>query len=50
MLRSASANANRCEELLDLPNHTEVCAACLSAPVHQLYGYTVTTPELRTGE
>ncbi|CAE7942815.1 Cfap97d1 [Symbiodinium sp. KB8] len=25
-----------------------VCAACLSAPVHQLYGYTVTTPELRT--
>lgn len=23
-----------------------VCAACLSAPVHQLYGYTVTTPEL----
>mmetsp|Transcript_37513 Transcript_37513/g.83776 ORF Transcript_37513/g.83776 Transcript_37513/m.83776 type:complete len:250 (+) Transcript_37513:164-913(+) len=25
-----------------------VCAACLSAPVHQLYGFTVTTPELRT--
>lgn len=25
-----------------------VCAACLSAPVHQLYGYTVTTPELGT--
>merc|ERR1719436_1017846 len=24
-----------------------VCAACLSAPVHQLYGFTVTTPELR---
>lgn len=23
-----------------------VCAACLSAPVHQLYGFTVTTPEL----
>jgi hypothetical protein len=23
-----------------------VCAACLSAPVHQLFGYTVTTPEL----
>ena len=28
---------------------TQVLAACLSAPVHQLYGYTVTTPELRTG-
>ena len=26
----------------------QVFAACLSAPVHQLYGYTVTTPELRT--
>jgi len=25
-----------------------VCAACLSAPVHQLYNYTVTTPELAT--
>mmetsp|Transcript_77092 Transcript_77092/g.223040 ORF Transcript_77092/g.223040 Transcript_77092/m.223040 type:complete len:277 (+) Transcript_77092:83-913(+) len=25
-----------------------VCAACLSAPVHQLYGFTVTTPELAT--
>lgn len=25
-----------------------VCAACLSAPVHQLYGFTVTTPELQT--
>jgi hypothetical protein len=25
-----------------------VCAACLSAPVHQLYGFTVTTPELRS--
>lgn len=24
-----------------------VFAACFSAPVHQLYGYTVTTPELR---
>lgn len=24
-----------------------ICAACLSAPVHQLYGFTVTTPELR---
>lgn len=23
-----------------------VCAACLSAPVHQMYNYTVTTPEL----
>lgn len=23
-----------------------VCAACLSAPVHQLYGFTVSTPEL----
>lgn len=25
-----------------------VCAACLSAPVHQLYGFTVTTPELQS--
>jgi len=25
-----------------------VLAACLSAPVHQLYGFTVTTPELQT--
>lgn len=25
-----------------------VCAACLSAPVHQMFGYTVTTPELAT--
>jgi len=25
-----------------------VMAACLSAPVHQLYGFTVTTPELAT--
>lgn len=25
-----------------------VCAACLSAPVHQLYGFTVSTPELAT--
>uniref|UniRef100_A0A7S2KHC3 Mitochondrial carrier protein n=1 Tax=Zooxanthella nutricula TaxID=1333877 RepID=A0A7S2KHC3_9DINO len=25
-----------------------VCAACLSAPVHQVYGFTVTTPELAT--
>ena len=24
-----------------------VCAACLSAPVHQVYGFTVTTPELK---
>ena len=49
--RGAQVSLSRCEELLDLhdlPNHTEVCAACLSAPVHQLYGYTVTTPELRT--
>ena len=48
--RDARVSFCKCEELLDLPNHTEVCAACLSAPVHQLYGYTVTTPELRTGE
>lgn len=26
-----------------------VMAACLSAPVHQLYNYTVTTPELASG-
>lgn len=25
-----------------------VCAACLSAPVHQLYGFIITTPELST--
>merc|ERR1719291_794651 len=25
-----------------------VMAACLSAPVHQLYGFTVTTPELQS--
>lgn len=25
-----------------------VCAACLSAPVHQMYNYNVTTPELQT--
>ena len=40
--RDARVSFCKCEELLDLPNHTEVCAACLSAPVHQLYGYTVT--------
>jgi len=25
-----------------------ICGACLTAPIHQLYGFTVTTPELAT--
>merc|ERR1719464_1644861 len=25
-----------------------ICGACLTAPVHQLYAFTVTTPELAT--
>jgi len=25
-----------------------ICGACLTAPVHQLYGFTVTTPEMAT--
>lgn len=33
--------------LLSFHCAAQVFAACFSAPVHQLYGYTVTTPELR---
>lgn len=46
LIESASGKSNALTQLGgDFSGN--VCAACLSAPVHQLYGFTVTTPELR---